>query len=201
MLPLRNLRAADRQQCALFKINAHSHLSNFLNPCETARTLSKAVNTASNWVHREFLGSFISSSHHQPQMQWHVNTQSYCKVTHMLGIFEPGTETISSMTCARNSWQSAVWFHQVSSLTGQGMNPPFWFFSPPENMSQKLACCTSLTFKTPQKTKKLSLYITFFSCSTSRKTTGDKLRERESTSQCGHSSPNKKRTCFTNLRN
>ena len=163
MLPLRNLRAADRQQSALFQINAHSHLSNFLTPCETARTLSKTVNTASNWLHREFLGSFISSSHHQPQMQWHVNTQSYCKVTHMLGIFEPGTETISSMTCARNSWQSAVWFHQVSSLTGQGMNPPFWFFSPPENMSQKLACCTSLTFKTPEKTKKtLVVYYVFF---------------------------------------
>ena len=48
MLPLRNLRAADRQQCALFQINAHSHLSNFLTPCETARTLSKTVNTASN---------------------------------------------------------------------------------------------------------------------------------------------------------
>ena len=146
----------------LFQINAHSHLSNFLTPCETARTLSKTVNTASNWLHREFLGSFISSSHHQPQMQWHVNTQSYCKVTHMLGIFEPGTETISSMTCARNSWQSAVWFHQVSSLTGRGMNPPFWFFSPPENMSQKLACCTSLTFKTPVKKKKNSRCILRF---------------------------------------
>ena len=164
MLPLRNLRAADSQQCAFLQINAHSYLSNFLTPCETARTLSRALKTASNWVHREFLGSFISSS--------------YCKVTPILwaslrqGLKEFLPWPVQGIAGSLQSGlikfhpsQDKAWTH----LSDSSRHLRVWV--------KNLHVAQVWLSRPGKKIKKYLLHITAFSCSKSRKTTGDKLWE------------------------